>query len=248
MSDVLRVNFSLSDVGVRPESGEFEQRCLEVASTMVADEISGWANGPRVVDIDIQDDDVVVLLGERSVSRVEVAEAEMAVGHLSLVGDEPCCDGCDTTCEAEVCDHDEVTDDPMDIPIENSVAWQGPLAGWTFEIGVIDLCAILDLMGFAQQLSQATHAISPTIARSMHKLEMMLAETIGEPVEGGGTRPSEGFLEHMNIWMKESTEMFDQVAKAQQRKVVRAKMMPGPDFDPTGGTKGQQGPPPLFLR
>jgi hypothetical protein len=137
---------------------------------------------------------------------------------------------------------------PEDIPIESSVAWQGPLSDAKFELDVIDLCAVLDAMGFIQQLSQAAGAISPTIRRSMLKLELMLAANVGEPLEGGGMKLTDDFAAHMNAWMQESTELFMRLANAQKRKVVRAQVVPGQDFDPTGGMgQSPQGPPPLHL-
>lgn len=270
MSDVIRVKISLSEVGVRPESGEFEQRCLEVASAKVAGDVAKSDDSVvlpevllrhRVVDIDVEGDDVIVILGEKPASKVDIAGDNLADGHLSLVGDE---DGRDTTCDVDVCEcgndyeahidgacgHDHTAEvevvasaEAADIAIEDSAAWEGELQSVQFQVDVLDLCALLDLMGFAQQLSQATGAISPTIRRSLMKLEAMLAANIGEESENGGTKPSDAFLQHMNAWMTESTELFNQAVTANKRRIVRAEMMPGAGFDPSGGMNTQQGPP-----
>ena len=250
MSETIQVGLKISEVGASPGDSSFEEKCLAAASKKAAEQVSEW-EGIGLNDIDVLPEGVVVHL-KREAPKSPKVEVDMTPIAAPDGGDWPV---------GEEISAEEVQA-PVEGPpggfvtIEDSEAYKGPLGEAKYELDVVDLCAMLDVMGFAQQIAQAAGATSPTIARSMKKLEMTLAGHIA--IDDPATkqrRPSDEFLQHMNNWMRESTEMFEKAVSQGQKKVVRAQMVPGPDFDPTGGNlppgamPGQPriGPPPVYI-
>ena len=256
MSDTFQVELSISEIGVGPGDSSFEAKCLakarEKASELAAEMLAEW-EGVGLRDIDVRSDDSVYVILKREVPRaveVEVAPTPPVEDGGWPVGEEIAPEG-----EAEP----QVEGPPEGfVTIEDSEAYKGPLGDQRYEMDIVDLCAMLDVMGFAQQIAAAAGATSPTIARSMKKLEVTLAGHIAvDDPETQQRRPSDDFLQHMNSWMRESTEMFEKAVAQGQKKVVRAQMVPGPDFDPTGGNLPpgavpgravpRMGPPPVHI-
>ena len=250
MSETIQVELTESDVGVAVGTSSFEERCFAVASEKSADRVSEW-EGVGLHDIDLRDDGTIIVSLKRDTPKVPKVDAspipETQDGGWP-VGEEIPAEEAQAPVEG-----------PPDgfVSIEDSEAYKGPLGDSKYEMDIVDLCAVLDVMGFAQHIAQAAGATSPTIARSMKKLEVTLAGhiTIDDP-ETKQRRPSDDFLQHMNSWMKESTEMFEKAVSQGQKKVVRAQMVPGPDFDPTGsnlppgavpGGVPRIGPPPVHI-
>lgn len=236
MSDSIKVNLSVAEVGVRPGDSAFEEKCLQAAQEKAVGVVSDWER-VGLHDIEVDGDAVVVHLRRSEAAPVPPPMPDSPPAEDWPVG-EP----------VEQPQSEEAAPGPSSeeifVSIEGSAAYEGPLGDRRFEVDIVDLCAMLDVMGFTQQIAQAAGATSPTIARSLKKLEMMLAGYIAtEDAESKQKRPSDEFLQHMNVWMKESSEMFEKVMAQQQKRVVRAQMVPGPNFDPTGANVQHPGQP-----
>lgn len=254
MPDTFQVELSISEIGVGPGDSSFEAKCLakarEKASELKAEVLAEWED-VGVRDIDVRSNDSVYVILKR-----QAAPAPRSVEDPTPE------EGVETPSEwpvgEEIAEGGEDEPDDGFVTIEDSAAYKGPLGESRFEFDVVDLCAMLDVMGFCQQIAQVAGATSPTIARSMKKLELALAGHIAiDDPETKQKRPSDEFLGHMNAWMRESTEMFEKAVARGQKKVVRAQMVPGPDFDPTGANLppganpgrpiARMGPPPVHI-
>ena len=133
-----------------------------------------------------------------------------------------------------------------------SAAYEGPWADRKFEIDVVQMCAILDLVNYAMMISRPTDqggmgAITETLPRSLGVVNNLCIrntcvidqDEIREAVESGRRVEiglDDDFKQHFDSWMTESLALFEKQFGSARKKVVQAKMMPGPGFDPRGGS------------
>jgi len=132
-----------------------------------------------------------------------------------------------------------------------SSAYDGAWSDRKFEIDVVQMCAILDVVNFAMEVSRPVEqggmgAITETLPRSLGVVNNLCIkntclvdeEEVRRSVEAG--RPVElqlddGFKEHFKKWVDESVALFEeQYGSHRRKKVVQARMMPGQGFDPRG--------------
>ena len=230
------VEIPKSSTNVTETSPKFESTLLTMANQILEDEGID-PSSYRLADIDIDEDSYIVRMAASVVSEETLDGSCHCENHDDRVEDH----------RYESSNEDlSSIEDPSQV--KPSAAYDGPWEEKKFEMDIVQLCALMDIINFTMVVAkpppEGPGMITETLPRSLAVLNnfciknvcIVDEDEIRKAVESGKQiqiSPDPSFDDHFTKWMKESTDLFEK--QRVSKKIVQAKMMPGAGFDPKGG-------------
>lgn len=219
---VVQVKLTMEEIGTRVGSSEFEDKVAAAAfpKVVIAD-----GESLRLKDIDVTEEGVIAHV-------VRYVPEEKPIVEIP---------------EPQPEEKPEESEDRTGLLAE-SKAKKGPLEEQVWEIGVTEMCAIMDMLAMAETfMAPRPKGVGPTpLLHAVHRLRSFFYACVAVPKEGSERQTPDGktivslevvpeFWQHYRVWVEEAKEEFAEFAKQMAgRNVVAARIVPGQGFNPKG--------------
>lgn len=223
------LNIDRKTFGISESDSKFEKLITESANKLLEDRGMTPSNF-HLSDVGVEGDDYIVVMafdGERT--DPEVVEESPVETVEEVVAETPKIDKHSIDPEAHS---------------DSSVAYSGPWADKKFELDVVEMSALFDLVQFAVMVMTPQNQgglgfITETSLRSASVVNSFCIENVSGEVstdERGNPvfNMAPEFQEHYSAWVNESYSLFMAEKEKRQSRIVKGGMMPGANFNPKG--------------
>jgi hypothetical protein len=245
MKDTVEISFLRDDIPVSETNSKFESIIsLRAEEALVS--MGGDPSWYRLSDIGIDDVGYTVIM-----KKIDGALREEVQGASYF--DEAFDEGASNDVEFSLDEESPEVGGDEESEVKPSAAYDGPWEERKFEMDIVQICALMDIVNFCMSMAkpppEGPGMITETLPRSLSVMNnfcirnacVIDEEKVMEAVRQGkqlAISPDPDFDHHFQNWMKESIDLFEERHGAARKKVVQARMMPGAGFDPRGGQHG----------
>jgi len=247
IKETFEIHFSRDEIPVSESSSRFESIVSQRVEEMLVSK-GGDPSWYRLADIGVDDDGYTVIMKRIDAALKEDVEEAMTLDDILR---EDVGGGVEFDIDGEEVSPEVGGDEESEV--KPSAAYEGPWEERKFEMDIVQLCALMDMVNFCMTMAkpppEGPGMITETLPRSLSVMNSFCIrnacvideEKVREAVERGKQlviSPDPDFDQHFQNWMRESVELFEKQYGAARKKVVQARMMPGAGFDPKGGPSG----------
>lgn len=227
---IIKVALTAEEIGVREASSEYEDKVESAAFKKV---VIVDGEKLRIKDVEPQDGGCIAyVVAYRPEVKPVIETEDIQVDGIEQEKSE-----------------EEISEEDKENQLPESKAKEGPFGESTWEITVVEMCAILDMLALAEIYMQPPpngKGLSPLI-HAVNRLRSFFYACVGEFQIDEARKTADGkqivqvdisnFLKtHYRAWSQEAQEVFAELARKQTGKtIVAARMVPGQGFNPKGG-------------
>lgn len=222
---VVQVKLTMEEIGTRVGSSDFEDKVAAAAfpKVVIAD-----GESLRLKDIDMTDEGVIAHV-------VRYVPEEKPI--IEIPEPQPEEKAEDNEKEAGL--------------LGESKAKQGPLEDQTWEVGIAEMCALMDMLAMAELfMAPRPKGNGPSaLLHAVHRLRSFFYASVAVAKEGSERQTPDGktivslevvpeFWQHYRVWVEEAKEEFAEFARQTAGKnIVAARIVPGQGFNPKGNAR-----------